>query len=68
MHTRLLESISAVSIGRAAALVQAMPDRIRAAAGELGITPVIRINLVDHYSESDLERIRDYLTRGELPR
>jgi hypothetical protein len=57
-------TISAVSIGQAAALIQAMPSRIKAAAEELGITPAMRINMVDHYSEDDLQRIAEHL-RGK---
>jgi hypothetical protein len=54
-------TISAVSIGQAAALIQAMPNKIREAAEALEIRPAMRINLVDHYSEDDLERIATYL-------
>lgn len=52
---------SIIAIGRATALIQAMPDRIEAAARVLGIEPVMRINLVPHYDESDINRIGDYI-------
>jgi hypothetical protein len=54
---------SIVSIGQASAMIQYMPLHIRGAAMELGIVPSARINLVDHYSEADLQRIRNYLDR-----
>jgi hypothetical protein len=52
---------SIISIGQAAALIQAMPTRIRNAAIALGIQPAMRINNVDHFAESDIERIAAYL-------
>ena len=50
------------SIGRASALLQQMPKRITAAAAQLRIEPVLRINGVDHYDDTDLQKIRQYLT------
>jgi hypothetical protein len=52
---------SFVSIGQATALVQAMPADIRRAANELGIQPAVKINLIDHFAESDLQRIAEHL-------
>ena len=49
------------SIGRAAALLQAMPNRIRAAADKLGIKPAVRINDIEHFDDADLQRIREHL-------
>ena len=53
-----------ISIGQAAAMIQAMPDRIRTAAVALGIVPAMRINNVDHFAETDLERIAEHLRQG----
>jgi hypothetical protein len=52
---------SIVSIGQACALLQDMPQKIQAAAVELGIEPILKINLVDHFDESDIARIGDFL-------
>lgn len=52
---------SIISIGSACALVQSMPGRIREAAEQLGITPIMRINQVDHYDESDIEMIARFI-------
>jgi len=52
---------SIVSIGQAAALIQMMPSEISAVAAELGIQPAIRINGIDHFCESDLQRIAEHL-------
>jgi hypothetical protein len=49
------------SIGHAAQLLQVMPGRITQAAKVLGIEPAARINGIDHYDESALERIGDHL-------
>ena len=58
---------SIVSIGQGCALIQAMPGRIREAAVALGIEPAARINCVDHYTESDLQKIADFLRSGATP-
>jgi hypothetical protein len=50
-----------VSIGQAAALLQQMPHRIRVAADALGVTPTMRINTIDYFAESDIQRIGDHL-------
>jgi len=55
---------SIVSIGQAAALIQQMPGRIRAAANDLAIQPTMRINGIDHFSESDVQAIGDLLRRS----
>lgn len=60
-------TISIVSIGQAAAFIQTMPNRIRAAAEALGISPAMRINNIPHYAESDLERIAEFI-RNQNPR
>ena len=52
---------SVVSSGKACALIQYMPERIKRAAVELNINPVLRINCIDHYDEDDVQRIGDYL-------
>ena len=52
---------SIVSLGQAAALIQAMPSAIRKAAEEMDIKPALRINMIDHYDEHDIERIAEYL-------
>lgn len=54
---------SIISIGQAAALIQAMPSRIAAAAAELNIAPAMRINGVAHFEEADIQRIADHLRR-----
>lgn len=46
------------SIGNAAVLLQADTRRIAAVAAALHISPAMRINGVDHFKESDLEKIR----------
>jgi hypothetical protein len=58
-----MKTKSIIAIGRACSLVQAMPNRIEAAARELGIEPALRINLVPHYAESDINRIGEYLNQ-----
>lgn len=66
---------SIVSIGKACELLQAGINRIRVAAAELGIKPALTINLVDHFNEDDLDRIRarlnsqndEHIRRPELP-
>ncbi|CAN0348760.1 unnamed protein product, partial [Ectocarpus sp. 4 AP-2014] len=50
-----------VSLGQACALIHAMPDRIKATAATLDLQPVMRINLVDHYAEADIQRIGEHL-------
>lgn len=59
-------STSIISIGQAAAILQLMPDKIRAAAVELRIVPAMRINQVDHFDEADLQRIANHVQR-QLP-
>jgi hypothetical protein len=54
-------TLSIVSIGFMCQAVQSLPNAIRAAAEELKIRPAYRINAVDHYLESDVERIRKHL-------
>jgi hypothetical protein len=54
---------SIVSIGAASAMIQYMPFRIHGAATELGIVPSVRINCVDHFSETDLQAIKDFLDK-----
>jgi hypothetical protein len=50
-----------VSIGLLACRIQAMPDEIQRATAALGIVPAMVINAVDHFAESDVQRIADYL-------
>lgn len=65
-------NLSIFSVGQASALLQVMPGKIQAAARSLAITPCLKINGIDHYSESDLQRISDHLkttgnSRGSFP-
>ena len=53
-------NLNILSVGHAAALIQAMPHRIRDAARALGIEPG-RINGVEHFEEADVEKIAAYL-------
>lgn len=55
------QTIAVVSIGQMACRIQQMPDVIREAALQLGIAPSMRLNGVDHFDESDLERIAEHL-------
>lgn len=50
-------TIEIVSIGSAAAQLQAPVATIRKAAESLGILPAFRINEIAHFTPSDLERI-----------
>lgn len=52
---------SIYSIGQAAAMVRALPERIRSAAATLNLQPTLRINGVDHFTEADIERIGEHL-------
>lgn len=52
---------SIASLGTACQWWQVTPQMIRDAAEVLGISPTIRINGIDHFSESDLDRIAAYL-------
>lgn len=58
-------SNSIIAIGKAVHILHVMPNRIRAAAGELGITPAIKINGVEHFDESDVGRIGQYLEQQQ---
>jgi hypothetical protein len=58
-------SNSIIAIGKAVSILHVMPNRIRAAAGELGIVPAIRINGVEHFDESDVGRIGLYLEQSQ---
>lgn len=54
-------AISATSIGQLCAYLQQPISRIRRAIEALKVEPAIRLNNVDHYSDDDCERVRDYL-------
>lgn len=58
-------SNSIIAIGKAVSILHVMPSRIRAAAGELGITPAIKINGVEHFDETDVGRIGQYLEQSQ---
>ncbi len=60
-------SNSIIAIGRAVSILHAMPNRIRAAAGELGISPAIKINGVEHFDETDVDRIGRHLEQTSTP-
>jgi hypothetical protein len=57
-------SNSIIAIGKAVSILHVMPGRIRAAAGELGITPAIKINGVEHFDETDVDRIGQHLEQS----
>lgn len=48
---------SIYSVGMAAQLLQALPDKIKLAASQLGVEPTCIINGVEHFAAADLERI-----------
>ena len=52
---------SIMSVGKAAATIQHMPDAIYAAADVLKVRPTMRINGVAYYTERDVERIGEHL-------
>jgi len=52
---------SIIALGQACSVIQAMPNQIQSTAKELNISPVMRINMIDHYSEADLQRIAERL-------
>jgi len=56
-----MNATSIVSIGKACSIIQAMPDRIRAAASELGIAPAMVINDVTYFAAADIAKIGAYL-------
>ena len=49
------------SVGMICQLIQQMPSKIRSAASDLGIAPVLTINGVAHFSEKDVRRIGVFL-------
>ena len=53
------QSIS--SLGQICSTLQRPYGTLRKAIEELGITPVLVINMVAHYSDEDVERLREYL-------
>ena len=53
------QSIS--SIGQICSTLQRPYGTVRKAIESLGITPVLVINMVAHYADEDVERLRDYL-------
>jgi hypothetical protein len=56
-------SNSIIAIGKAVSILHVMPNRIRA-AGELGISPAIKINGVEHFDETDVDRIGQHLEQN----
>jgi len=40
---------------------------VRKAIEALDIRPALVINMVAHYDDADVERIRQYLSRGQQP-
>lgn len=54
------------SIGNAAVLLQADTRRIAAAAAALHIKPALILNGVDHFKETDLEKIRRRLQAAKV--
>ena len=60
-----LASQSISSIGQICATLQRPYGTVRKAIEGLGITPVLVINMVAHYSDEDVEHLREYL---EQPR
>ncbi len=58
-------SNSIIAIGKAVSILHVMPNRIRAAAGELGISPAIKINGVEHFDETDVDRIGRHLEQSQ---
>ena len=60
----MITTQSIISVGQAAALLQAMPSAIKQAAADLGVSPSLTINGVVHFNEGDLERIGERLRQG----
>jgi hypothetical protein len=56
-----LASPSISSIGQICATLQRPYGTIRKTIESLGITPVLIINMVAHYSDDDVERLREAL-------
>lgn len=62
MH--LQTPLELTSIGKAASIVQRHPARIRAAAEQLGIAPVLIVNGVAHFDVESIERIHAHLAKS----
>jgi hypothetical protein len=50
-----------VSLPRLAVTLQALPARVRAAAAEIGVEPVMSIDDNPHYAAADVEKIAEAL-------
>ncbi len=57
------QSIS--SIGQICSTLQRPYGTVRKAIERLGITPVLVINMVAHYSDEDVERLREALSNSQ---
>lgn len=58
--TLATQSIS--SVGQICSTLQRPYGTVRKAIERLGITPVLIINLVAHYADEDVERLREHLS------
>ena len=54
---------SCLAVGLAAARNGFTTREMYRAADVLGIEPFMRLNMIDYFSEADIERIRDHLRR-----
>jgi hypothetical protein len=57
-----LASPSISSIGQICSTLQRPYGTVRKAIESLGVTPVLVINMVAHYSDEDVERLREHLS------
>jgi hypothetical protein len=55
-----ITSPSISSLGQICSTLQRPYGSLRKAIEELGITPVLVINMVAHYSDEDVERLGEY--------
>ena len=51
------------SVGHICAALQRPYGTIRKAIEELGLTPAVIINMVAHYADDDVEKIREHLQK-----
>jgi hypothetical protein len=57
----MIKAANVVTIGKCCEILQAGPERVRAAAIAANVPVVLTINGRQHYAESDLQKIAKYL-------
>ena len=52
-----------LSIGKLCELLKASPNQIERAAGRAGVRPVLRLNSISYFTDSDIDKIRRHLRK-----